>query len=177
MNVANYFKSSSERVATHIILQADGTPYQLYSTDYYAYHLGLTTEIFSQMGVPYKQLDKTSIGVEICNAGGLTYKNGKWMTSYNTSIANDKVIEYPNGFRGFKAFEKYTDEQIQTVKELLLFWKQKWNIPLTYNDEIFDIYKPALEGVPGVYTHCSVKRTKSDIHPQPEMIAMLQSLE
>lgn len=176
MGVVNYWKSNSERVATHIILQSDGTPYQLYSTKYYAYHLGLKTDTFRAVKVPYKSLDSISIGIEICSAGGLTKQNGKWKTSFGTTLTDDKVIEYPNGFRGFKAFERYTDAQIQTVKELLLFWKDKWNIPLKYNAGIWDIYKPALQGLPGVYTHTSVRADKSDCHPQQELIMMLQSL-
>ena len=34
----------------------------------------------------------------------------------------------------------------------------------------------ALKGLPGVYTHNSYRKDKTDISPQPKMIAMLESL-
>ena len=70
----------------------------------------------------------------------------------------------------------YTDAQIQSVKELLLLWKDKYNIPLTYHEDIWDITPRALKGEPGVYTHNSVRTDKVDIYPCPRMIAMLKTL-
>jgi hypothetical protein len=41
---------------------------------------------------------------------------------------------------------------------------------------MWDISKKGLSGIPGVYTHNSYRKDKSDISPQPKMIAMLKSL-
>jgi hypothetical protein len=62
------------------------------------------------------------------------------------------------------------------VKDLLLLWKDKYNIPLKYNEDIWDVTSRALKGEPGVYTHNSVRTDKVDIYPHPKMIAMLKSL-
>ncbi len=191
MGDINYWQSNSERVATHIIIQGDGTPYQLFSTKYWGYHLGLDNDNFNPYGLPYKQLDKISIGVEIDSWGGLCkYTNGlwypaKWDNILKKMVANvslkfipqDQVWIAPaGGFRGFAGFQKYTTAQIETLRQLLIYWKEKWEIPLKYSYSIFDIDTEALKGTPGVYTHCSVRKDKSDCFPQPELIAMLKML-
>jgi hypothetical protein len=56
-------------------------------------------------------------------------------------------------------------------------WKERYNIPLNYHEDIWDVTPRALKGEPGVYTHNSVRFDKTDISPQPNMIAMLKGLE
>ena len=174
--VANYWATAGGRVATCIVVDHVGIPHQIYPSGHWAGHIGLKQEVFTKMNLPYKNLDKTSIGVEICNWGGLTLKNGKYFNYYGNEINGTDVIEYANGFRGFNYFEKYTNAQIQTVKELILYWNSVYKIPLNYNDGIFDVSVDAIKGKAGVFTHCSFRSDKSDIHPQKEMIDMLKSL-
>lgn len=188
MGDINYWKSNREHVATCIVLQRDGVPYQLFSSKYYGYHLGLDVATFTKLKLPYKDLDTTSIAVEIDSWGGLQqHTDGKWYPSKrdnvtkklipNTSIkAIENVTLYPKGFRGFYAFESYTPEQIQSLKELLILWKERYKIPLTYNEDMWDISKKALSNTPGIWSHTSVRKDKSDVHPQPELITMLKSL-
>jgi hypothetical protein len=170
----NYWLNTPGRIATAIVIDRNGTPFQCFSTKYWGYHLSLEVSLFKKHKIPYRLLDKNSIGVELDSWGGLTKKKDIWYSSGSTVVNN--IVEYPNGFRGFKAFEKYTDEQIQTLKELLLLWKDEWNIPITYNDDIWDINERALKGELGVYTHVCVNESKSDAHPQKELINMLKSL-
>ena len=132
--------------------------------------------ILFKFDIPYKSLDKIGIGVEICNWGQLTQKGSKFYNYVNEVIPNDQVTELTVPFRGYKFYHSYTDAQIESVKQLLLLWKDKWNIPLTFHDDIFDVNVRALSGEPGVYTHCSVRYDKNDIYPHPKMIAMLKSL-
>ena len=44
------------------------------------------------------------------------------------------------------------------------------------NLEEWNISSNALSGKNGIYTHVSYREDKSDMHPQAELIAMLQSL-
>ena len=80
---------------------------------------------------------------------------------------------------------KYSNKQIDSLKELLLFLKGKYNIDLkkglfpildTPKAGGFEINNDALSGKPGVWSHTSVRKDKSDIHPQDELIAMLKTL-
>ncbi len=179
-----WWRKTKERIATCIIIHHNGKPFQCFSSKYWGHHLGVKWNIFKNRGfTDYKirntNLNQRSIGVELDNAGGLIYRNGKWVSDFGTVIPKDRVQIYPDGFRGFFGFEKYTDAQIRTLDLLLTYWKQgKYHyIPFKYNDDIWDVNDRALAGNPGLFTHCSYRSDKSDCHPQPELIEMLECLE
>ena len=183
--VYRYWETTPERVATCIVIGGnpkrndtfiDGQIVQGYSSKYFAFHLGLKESTFHKFNLPYKSLDRISIGLEICNWGELTRKNGRFYTYVNTVVDDNEIIELETPFRGFKYYHNYTDSQIVSVEKLLRYWGSKYNIPLTYHNDIFDVNARALSGTPGVYTHCSVRYDKTDIYPHPKMIEMLKSL-
>ena len=171
-------------VGTCIIIDRAGTPWQLFSSKYWAWHLG----------VGRKVLDSHSIGIELDNWGWLipgdgTVKKfnyppknvrtemGKYYAYYGNSVAVP-LQHYPDGFRGYNYYEKYSHNQIQTLGELILYWNLKYDIPLDYNEDMWDVSQRALSGTPGIWTHVSYRPTpqKSDCHPQPELIEMLKTL-
>ena len=124
-------------------------------------------------------LDKHSIAIELVSWGQLTpVGNNKYRTYYDNIISTDAQY-YPRGFRGYNYFEKYTNEQIRTVGEFLLYWGKRYEISLIYNEDMWDISTRALNGDPGVWTHVSYRpaSAKSDLHPQPEIIKMLQTIQ
>ena len=155
----------------------DGKIIRTFDDRYWAYHLGLKQEIFASQGVAYQSIDKIAIGIEICNWGPLDKRGDKYYNYVDREVSQDQVCELPTPYKGHKYYHAYTDAQIQSVKELLEYWKKIYNIPITYNEkEMWDISKKGLSGIPGVYTHNSYRKDKSDISPQPKMIAMLKSL-
>ena len=169
--------NSKARIATSIIVGGDGTPYQLFSSKYWAWHLGIKASVFKENNIPYQLLDDNAIGIEIDSAGGLKKKkDGKWYDVYGYHIPEYDVVEYPEGFRGYYGFQKYTSMQLETVKELLILWNKRYGISLEYNADMFDISTDALKGKNGIWSHTSFRKDKSDVHPQKELIAMLQSL-
>jgi len=180
-----YWESNQERIATCVAIGGypgtntqwqDGEVIQGFSSKHWAYHLGLKESTFDKFGLPYKSLDKISIGVEICNWGQLTAKNGKFYNYVGGIVPDSEVYHLNQPYKGYKYFHNYTDAQIEAVKDLLLLWKQRYNIPLTYNQDIWDVTPRALKGEPGVYTHNSVRYDKVDIYPHVKMVQMLQSL-
>jgi N-acetyl-anhydromuramyl-L-alanine amidase AmpD len=174
--------SNSERIGTCVSISGngkgtvDGQIIQGFSSKHWAYHLGLKQDVFTKAGVKYQSLDKISIGIEICNWGQLTLKDGKFYNYVNREVPASEVCTLDKPYKGFKYYHNYTDAQIASVKELLLLWKEKYKIPLSYSEDIWDISKRALSGEPGVYTHNSVRKDKVDIYPHPKMIEMLKSL-
>ena len=70
--------------------------------------------------------------------------------------------------------------------ELVLNWINKHNIPFSYDFDLlfpsttgptYDAsYKAFKGGTPGIYTHNSLKSSKSDIFPQYEMVYALREL-
>lgn len=180
----------TKRIGTCIIVDYKGIPYQCFSSKYWAHHLGISSSLlksrgFSDWSSRNVQLNKESISIEIDSWGWLDkVADNKYKTYYGNTITltDDQVVHYPDGYRGKYYYEKYTDEQIKSVGELLLFWSKRYNIPLDYKgDEMFDINNRALSGEPGVWTHTSFRpypeeHQKWDCHPQPELISMLRTI-
>jgi N-acetyl-anhydromuramyl-L-alanine amidase AmpD len=159
-------------VATCVAISRDGTIVQGFASRYWGYHLGLKPSHF--LGQKYQMLDKTSIGVEVCNWGPLVYKGGKFKNYVNGEVDRSEVIECD--YRGFKFWQKYTDEQIESVRELLVHWGSKYGIPLDYNMDIWNHNKRAMAGESGVFVHGSFRPDKADLYPCPRMIEMLRGL-
>lgn len=174
--------ANSERIATCVSISGkgknavDGQIVQGFSSKHWAYHLGLKQNIFTANGVKYQSLDKISIGIEICNWGQLTLKEGKFYNYVNREVPASEVCTLDKPFKGYKYFHNYTDAQIESVKELLLLWKDRYGISLKYNEDIWDITPRALKGEPGVFTHNSVRKDKVDVYPHPKLIEMLKTL-
>jgi hypothetical protein len=179
-----YWGNNNERVATCVAItgklpnhpELDGLIVQGFPSKYWAYHLGIPTAVFVERQIPFQRLDKISMGIEICNWGQLTLKDGKFYNYVGREVPKDEVCELPVPYKGYKYFHNYTDKQIQSVKDLLLYWKEKYGIPLTYHEDIWDVTPRALKGEAGVYTHNSVRKDKSDIYPHPKMVEMLKSI-
>lgn len=174
--------TNPERIATCVAISGKGTNcvdgqiVQGFSSKYWAYHLGLKESTFNKYGVPYKSLDKISIGIEICNWGQLKKVGSKYFNYVNRVVPEDEVIQLETPYKGFEYFHNYTDAQIESVKDLLLLWKDRYGINLEYREDIWDVTPRALKGENGVFTHNSVRTDKVDVYPHPKLIAMLKSL-
>jgi N-acetyl-anhydromuramyl-L-alanine amidase AmpD len=173
--VFQFWTTANNKIATCVAISSDGTIVQGFGSEYWAYHLGLGTKHFK--GLPYLPLDRTSIGIEICNYGMLTKKGTKFYNYVGGEIKPDEVTELAKPYKGYKYWQKYTDEQIQSVKDLLLLWNDKYGIDIEYKEDIWDVTTRALKGEKGVYTHNSVRPDKADVYPCPRLIEMLKSLK
>lgn len=121
-------------------------------------------------------LEKKYIQLEICNWGGLVDKGGKIQSWAGATIPDSKIIEYKKKFRGFRYFERYTDQEIESLEKLLKYHNQKHGVPINYNADMWDVSDKALSGFSGIWAHVSFRFDKSDVHPQPELIEMLKGL-
>jgi len=182
-NVFKHWENNTERIATCVTISGigkgcvDGEIVQGFSSKFWAFHLGLKESTFQKFGLKYKSLDRISIGIEICNWGHLTLKDGKYYNYVGGVVPESQVIKLPKKYKGHQYFHNYTDKQIESVKYLLLLWKKNYGIPLKYNEDIWDLCPRALGGQKGVFTHNSVRADKIDIYPHPKMIDMLKSIE
>lgn len=162
----NHWSTFSDHIAVCIIIDREGKMHQLFSSKYWGYHLGCGNS----------SLDKHSIAVELDNWGQLHEKNGQLYTIYNSEV-DVPTVTYPNGFRGEQIFEAYPEAQIRALGELLLLWNKSYNIPLDYNEDMWDVSDRALNNKPGIWSHVSYRSSgKWDVHPDPELIDMLKSL-
>jgi hypothetical protein len=156
----------------------DGEICQAFSSKYWGYHLGIKPDVFKSKGLLRRALDKHAIGIEICNWGPLDRVNGKFYNYVDREIPADQVTELETPYKGHKFYHRYTDAQIESTRQLLVYWNETYSIDLTYReDDMWTVSTSALKGEPGVYTHNSYRKDKSDIYPCPRMIAMLKSLQ
>lgn len=187
--VIKWWQTTPERVGVSFVIGGaadaslkwkDGDIIQCFNTNSWCYHLGLTAAHLAA-GNPGAQsnilLNQQSIGIEICSWGQLT-QTSKGYTSYAGAIVSEgQVVTYALPYKGYKSYHKYSDAQLASLKELLQFLSQKWNIPTEYKgDEMFDVNPRALRGEPGIWTHTSVRPDKFDCHPQQELKDVLSSL-
>lgn len=172
--------NNTVRVATHVIIGQDGVIHQCYSTRYWAHHIGVKSwQLIKEgmVGSENKGLNMHSVGIEIDSYGGLKKKNGVWKTVYGGTIADDMVFEYPESYRGYYGYEKYTEKQIVSTMSFLIYLHKTYGISLRYHEEMWDVSKDAMGGENGIWTHNSYRSDKSDCHPYPPLIEALKSLE
>ncbi len=176
VGVAKYWDSTKDRIATAFIIGNQGTIVQCFSSREWAYHLGLKNAPFSNMGVPYKALDKNSVGIEVCNWGMLKEKNGKFYNYVGGLVDDSEVTELDKPFKGYTYWHKYTDKQIESLRQLVVYLCETYGISKEYNDDIWDLSRRAMKGEDGIFTHNSVRKDKSDMYPCPRVIEMLKNL-
>jgi N-acetyl-anhydromuramyl-L-alanine amidase AmpD len=180
----DYWKTDPAAVATAFVIGKDGIIQQAFGSKYYAAQFGIPASFiqslgFSDYGSRCDTLHKQSIGIELTCWGGLTQKNGKWVNYQGGVVPDAEVQLYNPPFRGFAGFQKYADAQLAAVKELIIYLCDKYTIPKTYHPAMWDVSKDAIGGARGIWTHTSyrVASDKQDCHPQPGLIALLQSLD
>ena len=139
-----------------------------------AYHIGSS-------GSSY--MNTHSVGIELCNFG---YINDGM--TYTGSIASqEQIISLNAPFKGYLSWHKYSDEQIKSVRELLLYIANRDNIDLHEGlykwikkegaVKAFDFHKTAYKGeVKGLLTHTNIRKDKFDCCPQPNLVDMIISL-
>ena len=138
------------------------------------YHIG-------KSGSSY--MNTHAVGIEICNFGYL--KDGKTYTG--TLADQSQIVTLDSPFRGFLDWHKYSDEQINSVRELLFYISNRDNIDLHeglyrwINEDgamkAFDFHEDAYDGkVKGLLSHSNIRKDKFDCSPQPNLIDMIMSL-
>lgn len=184
-SVVDYWaKDSLGRVATEFVIggqncttgnaKYDGQIVRAFPEGCQAYHIGTS-------GSSY--MNTHSVGIEICNFGYV--KNGK---TYTGAIVDpDQTISLKSSFKGYLNWHKYSDEQIQKVRELLLYIANRDNIDLHEGlykwiklegaIKAFDFHEDAYDGnVKGLLTHTNIRKDKYDCCPQPNLVDMILSL-
>ena len=151
----------------------NGRVLQAIDDKYWGHHLGPNGSSF---------MTKHSLSIELCSAGALTLRNGKYYTWYNAEVHPDQVAVLPKNFRGTRYFHKYSDAQLKSLEALLYHLSEKHDISLADGmqklpvEEMFEFSQSAWKGgITGLLSHTNVRKDKSDIFPQHEIIEMILS--
>lgn len=186
-NVLFDWSSRTDQVSTQYITNNDGDSEQVFPDENWAYQLGIELATFKYLKIGYQNLNKTALGIELCSYGGLTWNGEVFTNTFGGVVSNSLVSEpvdrfgNPRIYKNYKYFEKYNDTQINNVKTIIQGWMSKYDIKFAYNyNELFppnnSVSYKAMTGEKGIYTHNSVKFSKSDVFPQKELIDMLKSI-
>ena len=156
--------------------QYDGKILRAIDDEYYGWHIGYGSTM---------HLKRHSLSIEICSAGGLEERNGRWYTWFGALVEESQVCILKKPFRGYRAFHRYSNEQLKSLKALLKYLSETHgiNLKIGMQDWInkgvnaFDLNLPATEGrINGLLNHTNFRKDKSDIFPQPEVIELIKNL-
>jgi N-acetyl-anhydromuramyl-L-alanine amidase AmpD len=174
--VSRYWNGNDSRIATAFIIGENGTIVQCFSSKHWAWHLGIDQEDFARNGAKYSNLNKSSVGIEVCNWGYLKKKGDKYYNYAGGVVNPSYVTELDQPYKGYKYWYKYSDAQIESLRQLVVYLCDTYDVPKEYRSEIWAIDKEAFKGTKGIYTHNSVRKDKSDMYPCPRVIEMLKNL-
>ena len=151
----------------------DGKLLQCFPEGCYGWHLGKNGS---------QHMHTHSVGIEVCNFGWV--KDGK--TYAGTTVAESQLVELPEKFRGFATWHRYSDKQIEVLKNWILYIAERDNIDVRaglveevkqYGAKGFEFNENAYYGrIKGMWTHTNTRKDKVDMFPQPELLDMLLSL-
>lgn len=177
-------RDSLGRVATEFIIGGqrctdgrdiyDGKIVRSYPEGNQAYHIGAS-------GSSYMNIH--SVGIEMCNMGYV--KNGRTYT--NAIVKADQIVKIKEPFRGYLSWHKYSDKQLQSLHDLLLFIAKRDNIDLHTGiykwikfegaAKAFEFHQDAYNGkVKGLITHANIRKDKYDVAPQDNLVDMILTL-
>lgn len=151
----NTFKGPG-RVATPYVIDIDGTIYQLYSSDVWAYHLGIPGKLNDNY-----YWEKHSVGIEIVNIGPIWKRNdGMYKDYVGRSYKKEQIIE--GKIRDADGGVIFPEIQMRSVIDLVEHLIVKYNIPRQIPKDKLSYQLPKMKGFKGVITHSMVRNDKYD---------------
>ena len=149
----DWFKQLKYKVSTAFVVDKDGTIYQLFDPNYWAWHLGNYASEYD---------NAQSIGIEIVNEGALSTNTGTLKWEYGNYNNEPFTLDKP--WRGYTMFAPYTTKQVEAVAGLIRYLCNKFSIRREVINN-FDFNKNLLGSYSGVLFHCNVHDGKTDISP------------
>lgn len=174
-NVINGWNADEPRISTaYVVDRNTGEVFECFNPKYYSFHLGINNT--------NGRLDKTSIGIEICSYGPIKKVGDKymaWPKDWTTELPEKNIAKLDRPFRGYSYFEDFTPMQLHNVERLLRSLIKQFNIKVQksfdttwfdYNQEVID------KTLPGIWSHVTVRRDKTDLWLNGEVLKMLNRL-
>ena len=102
----------------------NGKIYEAFDPIYWAHHLGVKSKNNTF-------LNQKSIGIEICNYGPLTKTSkGRFFNYVKSEVPKKYVTELSEPFRGSLYYHSYTDAQLKSLKSLILYLSEEFEIDI-----------------------------------------------
>lgn len=158
----NWWSNDQQMVGTAYIIERDGTIFQVFDPNGWAYQFGLKW--------PDKlAFEKRFIGIEIASEGALRESGGKFYCfdriTPRTEKNPDEVFDYGKPYRGYRYFDKYEKAQVDSLIELVNHLLVRFNIERKIPSNYMEYYGPRLKYFNGVIGHVNVREDKTDPLP------------
>ena len=162
----DYWRTDAQHIGTAYIVERDGTVYEVFPPESWAYHLGL------KIG-PQGVVDKRSIGIEIASEGPLLARGDKFFafgrmseqTLFHGDAFDVSATQAGFNFRGYRYFARYTPQAIASVCQLVDSLLTRFNIPRQTPADHISFNLNRYRNYRGILTHCQLRADKSDCHP------------
>jgi N-acetyl-anhydromuramyl-L-alanine amidase AmpD len=175
----NWWNETPERVGTPFIIDRNGKVVECFDPKYWAFHLGIVGDD------NYHEMH--SVNIELVSCGKLykdTDNKFKFYPLYPNKmypqiIPDNEVYIFSEPWRDNLYYHKYTDAQIEALKELIpyiikIFPTIKVLKPLgafyEFNQDVVDKH------LTGLWSHSTVRANSSDIFPYPPLLEALETL-
>jgi len=158
----NWWNQKRDHICTPYIIDRNGKILELFPPKYWAYALGINSS----------WAEKKSIQIELCNYGWLVNHEDKLYRQVNDKLYefDGEHIKYNEKHRGYLYFEKYTVNQIDSLIYLLDYLSNKFSIEIKDVEKFWWYNKISKKTL---ISHTTVRKDKSDIHPQPDLISAI----
>lgn len=113
-DTVSWFKNPKARVSAHFVVARDGAVTQMVECDRCAWHAGKSA------WDGFKNLNSWAIGIEIDNPGKLTRNGDRCYAWFGDSWPVAECVERTTAQHGHGWWLPYTDEQIATVKAMVI---------------------------------------------------------
>lgn len=169
----DWWNQTPDHVGTAYVIDRDGTIYECFNPESWAYHLGrIDDDNYSE---------KHGVGIEIVAAGQLYERpDGKVLfyplypnKSAQKVIPENEVVRLKKKWRGHYLYHEYNDKQLLSLSWLVALLMERFNIPLQKDFKKmyeYDETDKVIKGKPGIYCHSTVRKDKTDMVPQPKFL-------
>lgn len=162
----NHWNTNPEQVGTAYIIDRDGTIYEVFPPESWAWQFGLPWS--SERRIPF---EKRFIGIEIASEGGLIEHGGELYcfdkVSERTKKRRDEAFDYGDRYRQYRFFDRYEAVQVSALVELMNDLCDRFQIPRQVPEKVLAYYGDLLENFLGIIGHAMVRKDKTD--PLPDV--------
>jgi N-acetyl-anhydromuramyl-L-alanine amidase AmpD len=164
-----WWRDDPRVVGTAYIIERDGTVYETFPPQCWAWHIGIKDA----------RIEQRSIGIELASEGGLIEQDGKlWafagpsqggklLGNADTLLGAGRVLKLTAPYRGFTWFDSYDEPQVTAaialVDDLCTRFSVPRVLPVAVSQPSGD-FRPYF-AFEGVVHHAMMRKDKSDLHP------------
>lgn len=179
LEAVDWWNQTEEAVGTALGVERNGDALQAFEINRWAFHLG---DIKGATG----KTTRESVGIELISWGYLFKEKDKEgkdvfvayplfpLKHRRIVIPENEVCELDKPWRGYKYWHKYTDEQVETTVQLCRYLVDRFKIKVQDLTNFWEYREDVMKkDLPGIWAHSTVRKDKTDIFPQPNLIKAL----